>query len=171
MKKIIISVSALIFLSSSSVNNYKNEWVRIYCQADLNKCAHNLTQLKQWLKDDYEAGKIPGYVYDEYYVVLDNTKRSIEMLIKDEGQCETGNYKVEKLKYTTAKWKNIFIKNWHEILYTQHTTVEILGWISLPIWQNRSKHIYWYSYSNKEYIAKFRDNKNQCENTENITRF
>ena len=103
MKKIIISVAALIFLSSSSVNNYKNEWVRIYCQADLNKCAHNLTQLKQWLKDDYEAGKIPGYVYDEYYIVLDNTKRSIEMLIKDEGQCETGNYKVEKLKYTTAK--------------------------------------------------------------------
>lgn len=103
MKKIIISVAALIFLSSSSVNNYKKEWVRIYCQADLNKCAHNLTQLKQWLKDDYEAGKIPGYVYDEYYVVLDNTKRSIEMLIKNEGQCETANYKVEKLKYTSAK--------------------------------------------------------------------
>lgn len=100
MKKIIISIASFILLTSSSVNRYEQEWVKIYCQADLNKCVHNLIQLKSWLNDDYEAGKIPGYVYDEYFVVLDNTTRSIQMLIKDEGQCDTTNYRVKKLKYT-----------------------------------------------------------------------
>ena len=100
MKKIIISIASFILLTSSYVNRYEEDWVRIYCQADLDKCVHNLTQLKSWLNDDYKAGKIPGYVYDEYLVVLDNTTRSIQMLIKDEGQCDTTNYRVKKLKYT-----------------------------------------------------------------------
>ena len=101
MKKIITSVAAFILLTSSSVNRYEDDWVKIYCQADLGKCAYNLNQLKSWLKYDYEAGKIPGYVYDEYFLVLDNTTRSIQMLIKNEGQCDTTDYKVKKLKYTS----------------------------------------------------------------------
>ena len=103
MKKIIISVASFILLTSSSLNKYEDDLVRIYCKADLNKCVHNLTQLKSWLKYDYEQGKIPAYVYDEYFVVLDNTTRSLQMLIKNEGQCDTTNYNVKKLKYTTDK--------------------------------------------------------------------
>lgn len=103
MKKIIISVASFILLTSSSLNKYEDDWVRIYCEADMNKCVHNLTQLKSWLKYDYEQGKIPAYVYDEYFVVLDNTTRSLQMLIKNEGQCDTTNYNVKKLKYTTDK--------------------------------------------------------------------
>tara|TARA_Y100000385_G_C13015671_1_gene603737 strand:+ start:315 stop:623 length:309 start_codon:yes stop_codon:yes gene_type:complete len=99
MKKIVISIASFILLTSSSVNRYEYDWVRIYCQADLSKCEHNLIQLKSWLNEDFEAGKIPGYVYDEYYVVIDNTMRSIQMLINNEGQCDTTNYKVKKLKY------------------------------------------------------------------------
>ena len=103
MKKIIISVASFILLTSSSLNKYEDDWVRIYCEADMNKCVHNLTQLKSWLKYDYEQGKIPAYVYDEYFVVLDNTTKSLQMLIKNEGQCDTTNYNVKKLKYTTEK--------------------------------------------------------------------
>lgn len=103
MKKIIISVASFILLTSSSLNKYEDDWVRIYCEADMNKCVHNLTQLKSWLKYDYEQGKIPAYVYDEYFVVLDNTTKSLQMLIKNEGQCDTTNYNVKKLKYTTDK--------------------------------------------------------------------
>ena len=90
-------------ITSSSVNRYENDWVRIYCQADLNKCVSNLIQLKSWLKYDYEGGKIPAYIYDEYFVVIDNTTRSLQMVIKDEGQCDTTKYKVKKLEYTTKK--------------------------------------------------------------------
>ena len=103
MKKIIISVVSFILLTSSSFNKCEDEWVKIYCQADLNKCVHNLTQLKSWLKYDYEQGKIPTYVYDEYSVVINNTTSSLQMLIKNEGQCDTTDYKVEKLKYTKNK--------------------------------------------------------------------
>ncbi len=103
MKKIIISVASFILLTSSSFNKCEDDWVRIYCEADMNKCVHNLTQLKSWLKYDFEQGKIPAYVYDEYFLVLDNTTRSLQMLIKNEGQCDTTNYKVKKLKYTTNK--------------------------------------------------------------------
>ena len=102
MKKIIISVATFILLTSSSFT-IMSDWVRIYCEADMNKCVHNLTQLKSWLKYDYEQGKIPAYVYDEYFVVLDNTTKSLQMLIKNEGQCDTTNYNVKKLKYTTDK--------------------------------------------------------------------
>ncbi len=62
MKKIIISIASFILLTSSTVNKYEDDWVRIYCKADLGKCEHNLIQLIEWLKYDYEAGKIPGYV-------------------------------------------------------------------------------------------------------------
>lgn len=100
MKKIIFSITTLLVLTSSSVNVNKGDWVKIYCRADLNKCVHNLTQLKSWLESDYKEGKISSKIYDEYFVALDNTTRGLQMLIKDEGQCDTTKYKIEKLKYS-----------------------------------------------------------------------
>ena len=100
MKKIIFSITTLLVLTSSSVNMYKEEWVTIYCRADLEKCVHNLTQLKSWLQSDHKSGKISSKIYDEYFVALDNTTRGLQMLIKDEGQCDTTDYKIKKLKYS-----------------------------------------------------------------------
>ena len=100
MKKIIFSITTLLVLTSSSVNKYKQDWVMIYCQADLGKCVHNLTQLKSWVESDYKEGKISSKIHDEYFAAIDNTTRGLQMLIKNEGQCDTTNYKVEKLKYS-----------------------------------------------------------------------
>ena len=49
MKKILISIASFILLTSSNFNKYEDDWVKIYCEADLSKCEHNLIQLKKWL--------------------------------------------------------------------------------------------------------------------------
>ena len=38
--------------------------------------------MKVWVKDDYLAGDIPRYIYDNYMLVLENTERSLELLLE-----------------------------------------------------------------------------------------
>jgi hypothetical protein len=87
MKKIIISVFALLTLTSS---NMVDDWATIYCKPDLNKCISNLKHQLLWLDIDYEAGAINKRAYESYKLVAENTLLSIEMILNPKGcQCDT----------------------------------------------------------------------------------
>jgi hypothetical protein len=77
MKKIIISVFALLTLTSSNMS----DWATIHCQPDLNKCIQNLNHLELWLEIDHDAGLINDNIYEAYKLVAENTSRSIEMVL------------------------------------------------------------------------------------------
>ena len=47
MKKIIISVFALLTLTSSNMS----DWATIHCQPDLNKCIQNLKSFRTMVRD------------------------------------------------------------------------------------------------------------------------
>lgn len=93
MKKVFISLGLLLLLSSSN-----QQGVLVYCKPEIKYCVHNLKVLKQWLLQDYNEDKIPTYVYQEYLLVLDNTERSLEMILDNKGQCDTVS-KPTKFKY------------------------------------------------------------------------
>jgi hypothetical protein len=87
MKKIIISVFALLTLTSS---NMVDDWTTIYCKPDLNKCISNLKHQLLWLDIDYETGAINQKAYESYKLVAENTLLSIEMILDPAGcQCDT----------------------------------------------------------------------------------
>jgi len=77
MKKIIISVFALLTLTSSDMG----DWSTIHCQPDLDKCIQNLNHLELWLEIDHEAGLISDNIYEAYKLVAENTSKSIEMVL------------------------------------------------------------------------------------------
>ena len=77
MKKIIISVFALLTLTSSN----SSDWSTIYCQPSLEKCIHNLNHLELWLEIDHDAGLIDDNIYESYKLVAQNTNKSIEMVL------------------------------------------------------------------------------------------
>jgi hypothetical protein len=95
MKKILISISALLILSI----NASEDKVFIYCKPDMNTCIHNLTQLKYWVELDHESGKIDDNMFTEYHLAINNTILSMEMILDNKGQCDTTDNKVYKLKY------------------------------------------------------------------------
>ena len=87
MKKIIISVFALLTLTSS---NIADDWTTIYCKPDLNKCISNLKHQLLWLDIDYETGAINQKAYESYKLVAESTLLSIEMILDPTGcQCDT----------------------------------------------------------------------------------
>ena len=87
MKKIIISVFALLTLTSS---NMVDDWAIIYCKPDLNKCISNLKHQLLWLDIDYETGAINQKAYESYKLVAENTLLSIEMILDPAGcHCDT----------------------------------------------------------------------------------
>jgi len=96
MKKLFISVGILISHFLYSQEGY----TRIYCKPDLEKCIENLQNLNSWLVYDYDNKKISGKLYDEYHLVIDQTIKSISMVIEDKGQCDTTNAK-EIITYTS----------------------------------------------------------------------
>ena len=85
MKKILISISALLILSI----NASEDKVFIYCKPDMNTCIHNLTQLKYWVELDHESGKIDDNMFTEYHLAINNTILSMEMILDNKGQCDT----------------------------------------------------------------------------------
>ena len=93
MKKLIVSVSMLI-----SLNCYSQ--TVIYCKPDLNKCIENLKNLEQWIWQDYQDKVINNKTHDEYHVAITHTISSLQMILKNEGQCDTSNDKID-LKYWT----------------------------------------------------------------------
>ena len=95
MKKILISISALLILSI----NASEDKVIIYCKPDMNTCIHNLTQLKYWVELDHESGKIDDNMFTEYHIAINNTILSMEIILDNKGQCDTTDNKVYKLKY------------------------------------------------------------------------
>jgi len=95
MKKIIISIFALLTLTSS---NTSSDWTTIYCKPDLNKCISNLKHQLLWLDIDYNNGAINKRAYESYKLVAENTLLSIEMILDPSGcQCDTTE-KVDKFK-------------------------------------------------------------------------
>ena len=94
MKKLIV----LIFIMSLFSFELEKGTI-IYCKPEIKYCIHNLKEMKNWLKYDKEQNKISEYVYQEYLLVLDNTQRSLEMMLENKGQCDTISGRPEKFKY------------------------------------------------------------------------
>ena len=80
MKKIIINILILTSLNSFSQDIYYDT---IYCEKDIEACRRNVYTMKNWVKDDYQAGDIPKYIYDNYMLVLRNTERSLELILQN----------------------------------------------------------------------------------------
>jgi len=79
MKKIIINILILTSLNSFSQDIYYDT---IYCEKDIEACRRNVYTMKIWVKNDYLAGDIPKYVYDNYMLVLKNTEYSLKLLLE-----------------------------------------------------------------------------------------
>ena len=79
MKKITISLLMLLSLNSFSQDIYYDS---IYLEKDIEACRRNVYTMRVWVKDDYLAGDIPRYIYDNYMLVLENTERSLELLLE-----------------------------------------------------------------------------------------
>ena len=92
MKKILVSACILF-----SINGF-SQTTRIYCKPELKYCIYNLKQMKRWLIYDYKDNKIPEHIYQEYLLVLENTRRSLEMMVENKGQCDT-TAKPQKFTY------------------------------------------------------------------------
>tara|TARA_R100000541_G_scaffold13351_1_gene22308 strand:+ start:20 stop:310 length:291 start_codon:yes stop_codon:yes gene_type:complete len=95
MKKILISVTALFFLTSSFIE----EKVYIYCKPDIKIAIQNLKQLRYWIELDHKDNKINENMYTEYHIAVQNTILSLEMILDNKGQCDTSDTKIYKLKY------------------------------------------------------------------------
>ena len=83
MKKIIISISLFISLKRFSQTGI------VYCRPEMKYCIHNLKEMKKWLVYDHQNNQIPDYVFQEYLLVLEHTRRSLEMMVENKGQCDT----------------------------------------------------------------------------------
>ena len=97
MKKILISIGLLFLMSSTTKGDI------IYCRPEVKACIHNLEILKGWLEYDYRENKIPSYVYEEYLLVLNNTRLSLEMILNNKGQCDTTQKQPAKFVYEIKK--------------------------------------------------------------------
>ena len=95
MKKILISIAALVLLTSS----FLDEKVYIYCKPDIKIAIHNLQQLRYWVELDHESGKIDDNMFTEYHIAINNTILSLEMILENKGQCDTTDNRTYKLKY------------------------------------------------------------------------
>ena len=47
---------------------------KIHYSKNVNKCIENLEHLEQWLQRDYDDGRIPYYIAENYAIVIVNTK-------------------------------------------------------------------------------------------------
>ena len=77
MKKIII-----IEQIARNFNSLSQEYDRIYCEKDIEAARRNMSTMIQWVKDDYLAGDVPRYIYDNYMLVLRNTEYSLKLLLE-----------------------------------------------------------------------------------------
>lgn len=70
------SLLFLIFSSCSVLDGFKN-YDTIYQTKNINKSIHNLEVMEKWVEEDYQAGLIPRSVANNYFLVLENTKKSL----------------------------------------------------------------------------------------------
>lgn len=103
MKRIIISIALLL-----SVNHYKAQEItynhKINCSPSIEKVLDNLYNLQNFLEYDYSmSNDIPKYVYEEYNLVINYTILSLQMILKDEGQCAT-TQELEELNFRNNDW-------------------------------------------------------------------
>jgi hypothetical protein len=70
MKKILIILS----LSSCSHQKFDVVWY----SKNLNKVIENIETMEDWVKDDYLNGDIETYCANNYLLLLENTKLSIQ---------------------------------------------------------------------------------------------
>ncbi len=94
MRKLIISIGLL-----TSINSYSQKGVVIYCKPDIKKCIENLEVLQTWIWNDYNEQYLSSKMHDEYELVITHTISSLEMILKDRGQCDTTSAR-EDLKYS-----------------------------------------------------------------------
>ncbi len=66
----------LTILSCEVLENSKG-YDKVYQSKSINKSIHNLEVLEKWIDQDYSAGLIPKHVANNYYLVIDNTKKSL----------------------------------------------------------------------------------------------
>ena len=81
MKKIIISIFTLI-----SLNYYSQDidYDSIYVEKDIEAVRRNISTMKSWLNQDYADGNIPMWIYDQYYLVLNNSEISLKLLLQQD---------------------------------------------------------------------------------------
>ena len=78
MRKILICFSLL----SCTSKNYDVVWYT----GNIKKCIQNLEVMENWVRDDYNNGDIKKYCANNYLLVIENTKLSLELLeIKKDG--------------------------------------------------------------------------------------
>ena len=77
MKKIVIN--AFLFLS---LNSFSQEYDSIYCEKDIEAARRNMSTMIEWVKDDYLAGDVPVYIYNNYMLVLKRTEYSLKLLLE-----------------------------------------------------------------------------------------
>ena len=68
------------------------------CKSQLKYCSNTLTEMKKLLVNDFKLKEISREIFQEYLIVLYNTKNSLEMMIENKGQCDTTSKSV-KFKY------------------------------------------------------------------------
>ena len=81
MKKITISIFMLM-----SLNHYSQDisYDSIYIEKDIEAVRRNISTMKSWLNQDYVDGNIPLWIYDQYYLVLNNSEISLKLLLQKE---------------------------------------------------------------------------------------
>jgi|TARA_R100000541_G_scaffold13799_1_gene23129 hypothetical protein len=81
MKKVAISIFMLIYL-----NYYSQDisYDSIYVEKDIEAVRRNISTMKFWLNQDYADGNIPLWIYDQYYLVLNNSEMSLKLLLQKE---------------------------------------------------------------------------------------
>ena len=70
------SLLFLVFSSCSVLDGFKN-YDKIYQAKNINKSIHNLEVMEKWVEEDYQVGLIPRSVANNYFLVLENTKKSL----------------------------------------------------------------------------------------------
>ena len=56
------------------LTNCHKGMTKIHYSKNINKCIENLENMEQWLHRDYEDGRIPYDIAENYAVVIVNTK-------------------------------------------------------------------------------------------------
>ena len=80
MKKIVINIFTFI----SSISYCQDiSYDSIYVEKDIEAVRRNISTMKSWLNQDFMDGHIPSWIYDQYYLVLNNSEISLKLLLKN----------------------------------------------------------------------------------------
>ena len=57
-------------------------YTTVHYSKNISKCINNLETMQKWLKEDFENGKIPLDVANNYMIVLQNTRCGLLKKVK-----------------------------------------------------------------------------------------